>query len=118
MIRSSLRAILLAAGLSAAMAFSSSAQVDVNQPIRVKELKPKRIKFHGAVMRADNVQITVRARENERVMRTFTYAPEVRDKMQQIIDRGGYQYGDKVVIYHLAGSDVALRIKGKPSKPL
>jgi hypothetical protein len=37
--------------------------------------------------------------------------------MQKLLDRGGYQYGDKVEIQHEAGSDVALQIKGKPSRP-
>ena len=38
--------------------------------------------------------------------------------MQQILTDGGYQYDDKVEIESMPGSDIALRIKGKPSKPL
>jgi hypothetical protein len=36
--------------------------------------------------------------------------------MQKIFNEGGYQYGDKVVVWYQSGSTVALNIKGKPSK--
>ena len=51
-----------------------------------------------------------------RELHTFTYSPAIRDKMQKIFNAGGYQYGDKVVIWYKSGTDVALKIKGKPSK--
>jgi hypothetical protein len=38
--------------------------------------------------------------------------------MQAILDHGGFQYGDKVGILYMPGQTVALRIAGKPSKPL
>ena len=94
------------------------AQVDTSKSIPIKTVKPKLERFRGEVLNATSAAITVRSQENERLIRTFTYSPEVRDTMQKIIDRGGYQYGDKVDIRYEAGSDVALRIKGKPSKPL
>jgi hypothetical protein len=47
---------------------------------------------------------------------TFSYSPGIRDKMQNIFNAGGYQYGDKVVVWFKRGEDVAIRIKGKPSK--
>ena len=118
MIRSSLRAILFAAVVLAAAGVPLRAQVDISKPIPIKQSKPKLVKFQGEVLNANAAQITVRSRENERAIRTFTYAPKVREQMQKIIDRGGYQYGDKVEIQYQAGSDVALRIKGKASKPL
>ena len=37
--------------------------------------------------------------------------------MQQIVDSGGYQYGDKVKIQYVRGQTVALKIRGKPSNP-
>ncbi len=118
MIRSSIRAALLAAAALAAGAISLGAQLDTSKPIPIKASKPKMVRFQGEVMNANSVQITVRSRENERAIQTFTYAPKVREQMQKILDRGGYQYGDRVEIQHQAGSDVALRIRGKPSKPL
>ncbi len=110
--------MLLAAAALLAAAVPLRAQVDTSKPIRVKESKAKLVRFQGEVMNATSVQITVRSRENERVIRTFTYSPKVHEQMQKLIDRGGYQYGDKVDIQHEAGSNVAVRIKGKPSKPL
>ena len=118
MTRSSIRALFLAALVVLAAAAAAHAQVDTSKPIVIKELKPKRVTFRGEVMHATPAEITVRSRENERVLKTFTYSPQVRDHMQRIIERGGYQYGDKVEIQHEAGGNVALRIKGKPSKPL
>jgi hypothetical protein len=38
--------------------------------------------------------------------------------MQQIVDKGGYQYGDKVTILYDPASQKALKIKGKPSKAI
>jgi hypothetical protein len=38
--------------------------------------------------------------------------------MQKIVDKGGYQYGDKVTVYYDPQSHTALKIKGKPSRPL
>jgi hypothetical protein len=109
---------LLVTVVLAAAAAPLCAQIDTSRPIPVKEVRPKLVKFQGAVLNFNSVQITVRSRENELAIRTFTYSPKVREQMQKIIDRGGYQYGDQVEIQHEAGSDVALRIKGKPSKPL
>jgi hypothetical protein len=102
----------------ALLAMGVSAQVETGKPIQLKAPKKKIAKFKGEVLSMTNVQIIVRSRDNERVIRTFTYTPEMREKMQQIIDRGGYQHGDRVEIQHEPGSDVALKITGKPSKPL
>jgi hypothetical protein len=114
---SSIRAVLLGMALALA-ATSVSAQVETGKPIQLKAPKKKIAKFKGEVLSMTYVQIIVRSRDNERVIRTFTYTPEMREKMQQIIDRGGYQHGDRVEIQHEPGSDVALKITGKPSKPL
>lgn len=121
MTRSGASAILLAAA-SLAAALPTGAQLATDKPIVVKSpksgSKPKLVKFKGEVLRCDYVSITVRSRENERLLRTFTYSPGLRGKMHKILDKGGYQYGDKVEIESEPGSDVALRVKGKPSKPL
>jgi hypothetical protein len=102
--------VLLATGVSA--------QVETGKPIQLKAPKKRIAKFKCEVLSMTNVQIIVRSRDNERVVRTFTYTPEMREKMQQIIDQGGYQHGDRVEIQHEPGSDIALKITGKPSKPL
>jgi hypothetical protein len=70
------------------------------------------------VIHFDSNSIIVREEANGMMIHTFTYAPELKDKMQQILDWGGYQYGDKVKILYQQGQTVALKVLGKPSKPL
>ncbi len=118
MTRHSFYAALLAAAAMAATAPGVPAQVGTSKPVTVKQPKKKLERFKGEVLTATSVQIIVRSRTDERVIRTFSYTPEVREKMLKIIDRGGYQHGDKVEIYYQPGSDVAVKIAGKPSKPL
>jgi hypothetical protein len=114
---SSIRAAVMGLAL-ALLATGVSAQVTTEKPIKLKAPKVKILKFKGEVLSMTSVQIIVRSRENERVIVTFTYTPELREKMQQIIDQGGYQHGDWVEIHHEPGSTVAIKIKGKPSPPL
>ena len=61
--------------------------------------------------------LEVRSVSNPREVHTFTYSPELRPQMLTVQSAGGYQYGDKVVVWYRQGADVALKIKGKPSKP-
>jgi hypothetical protein len=95
--------------------------VDVAAPIVVKAIKPKPskwAKFQGMVMHANIAQITARAKGNDLGIQTFPLSEKVSAKMQQIIDKGGYQYGDKVTIYYDPATMQAMDIKGKPSKPI
>jgi hypothetical protein len=92
-------------------------------PIIVNTIKPKSKtlgmgKFEGYVMHANTAQITVRARGNDMALETFALSQQVSAKMQTIIDKGGYQYGDKVTVYYDPTTKQALKIKGKPSKPV
>lgn len=61
--------------------------------------------------------IQVRGIANPLENHTFSYSPAIRDKMQKVFNQGGYQYGDQVEIWYERGADVALKIKGKRSKP-
>jgi len=70
------------------------------------------------VVHADSNSIIVREQANAMAIHTFNFAPELKDKMQAMLDKGGFQYGDKVSILYMAGQTVALKIHGKPSKPL
>ncbi len=106
--------LLAVAGLLAA---APVVRAQSGQPIVVKQPKPKKVKYKGFVIHANRVQITVRSAENERMVRTFRLSEELQEKMQKIIDRGGYQYGDKVEVHYVEGGDLAVKIKGKPSKP-
>jgi hypothetical protein len=119
--------VLLLAVVAFAIAAPAPAQVqtaDTSKPIvtkapkNPKDAKPKNLKFVGEVLSSTIQSITVRGGENERQVRTFTYGPRILDKMQQLFSNGGYQYGDKVTIESQPNSDVALSIKGKPSKSL
>jgi hypothetical protein len=91
-------------------------------PIVVKAVQPKPKpgvqKFQGYFMHANIAQVTVRARGNDLAIQTFPLSEAVAAKMQKIIDKGGYQYGDKVTVFYDSQTNKALRIKGKPSRPL
>ena len=109
-----------------AAAAAAAAGEAVATPIVTKVIKaatPKGTPKDGnwlkaEVVHADANSIIVRERDNGMAIHTFNFAPELKDKMQAILDKGGFQYGDKVNILYTAGQTVALKILGKPSKPL
>lgn len=95
--------------------------LDTAAPIVVSTLKPHRTlqpKFEGTVVNATVLQITVRAKGNDMAVATFPLSEELSAKMIRILEKGGYQYGDKVTVFYDANSRKALKIKGKPSKAL
>jgi hypothetical protein len=127
-------AVLSAAALVAAGVFSTPVRaqlpeiikpvvIDTAVPIIVNTIKPKSKtdglgKFEGYVMHANTAQITVRARGNDMSMQSFALSERASAEMQTIVDKGGYQYGDKVTVYYDQTSLKALKVKGKPSRPL
>ena len=97
--------------------------VDTAVPILVNAIKPKPkanglVKFEGFVMHANIAQITARQKGNELTIQTFSLSQEASARMQQIVDKGGFQYGDKVTIFYNAATLQAVKFKGKPSKPI
>ena len=97
--------------------------VDTAAPIIIAAVKPKPKptglgKFEGFVMHANNAQITLRAKGNDMGIRTFPLSQAMSLKMQKIVDKGGFQYGDKITVYYNPQSLQAVKFKGKPSKPL
>ncbi len=97
--------------------------IDTAVPIIVNTIKPKSKtaglgRFDGYVMHANTVQITVRAKGNDMSLQTFALSERASAEMQTIVDKGGYQYGDKVTVFYDPTSLKALKVKGKPSKPL
>jgi hypothetical protein len=97
--------------------------VDTAVPIVVSAVKPKPkhtglSKFQGYVQHANIAQITARAKGNDLSIQTFSLSPGASTKMQQIVDKGGYQYGDKVTIFYDPATMKAAKFKGKPSKPV
>ena len=95
--------------------------LDTAVPIIVSAVKPKPTglsKFEGYVMNANIAQITVRAKGNDMAIQTFALSPEAAAKMQAIVDKGGYQYGDKVTLLYDPANLQVIKLKGKPSKAL
>jgi hypothetical protein len=109
--------LLLAAGL-AMNALPAAAQSSTTAPMAVKQVAPKAVWMKAEVIHSDRNSIMVREQAAERSIHTFTYDDKIRDKMQQIADNGGYQNGDKIRILYLPGQTVAMKIHGKPSKPI
>jgi hypothetical protein len=92
-------------------------------PIVVSAVTPKPKptglqKFEGFVVHANVAQVTVRAKGNDLGIQTFALNQTVASQMQKIVDNGGYQYGDKVTVYYDPASHTAVKLKGKPSRPL
>src|SRR5438128_12168348 len=111
------------AGLSCGAAHAQDPIVVATTAVAVIEaIKPKKQspypKFECTVMNSNNVLITVRSKENELAVRTFTLSEEASAKMQKIIDKGGYQYGDKVTDFYNRTTNKELKVKGKPAKPI
>jgi hypothetical protein len=121
-------ALLLAAGSSSPARAQGPVPVvapivvDTAVPIIVNAVKPKPkpgiAKFEGFVMNANIAQISVRAKGSDLTIRTFPLSPSASTQMQKIVDKGGYQYGDKVTVLYDAVTEKAVKIKGKPSKAL
>jgi hypothetical protein len=95
--------------------------LDTAVPIVVNAVKPKPTglsKFEGYVMNANIAQITVRAKGNDMAIQTFALSAQAAAKMQAIVDKGGYQYGDKITLLYDPASLQVIKLKGKPSKAL
>jgi hypothetical protein len=129
--QSALLRCALAAGFACFAAAAASAQVpapiavpiaEEAIPIIINTVKPHKgpqpPKFEGTVLNATVAQITVRAKGNDMGIQTFSLTPEASAKMLQIIDKGGYQYGDKVTVFYDPDTKKALKVKGKPSKAI
>jgi hypothetical protein len=116
-------AVAVLAGLSCGAAHAQDpVVVGTAAAIAIQTIKPKKQspypKFEGTVMNSNSVLITVRSKQNEMAVKTFTLTPEASSKMQKIIDKGGYQYGDKVTVFYDPSTDKAIKVTGKASKPI
>jgi hypothetical protein len=106
---------LCVAGVSA-RAQVTTAPVIKAKPVHTQQAKPTKTRFE--VLHMMTTAIQVRSLANGFEIHTFTYSDQIRDAMRKLLDRGGYQYGDQVVIQYQPGTEVALKIEGKPSKSL
>lgn len=92
-------------------------------PIIVKTITPKpkppgTLKFRGYILNANIAQLTAKARGNDMAIQTFPLSQSAAAKMQKIIDKGGYQHGDKVTVYYNSETHQVVDFKGRPSRPL
>lgn len=107
--------LLIGLCLAALPAF---AQVTETAPIKIKAPKRKIAHFEGTVMYSTRAAVTVRDKDNLNLVRTFSFDERLRPRWERRYDTQPYQYGDHVKIDYLAGSDTAVKIKGRASKPL
>jgi len=93
------------------VAEAAETAIDTAVPIIVNTVKPHKNtqpKFEGTVVNATVAQITVRAKDNEMAIQTFPLTEAASAKMLAIIDKGGFQYGDKVTVFFDPDSKKAL----------
>jgi hypothetical protein len=91
---------------------------ETNTPVVVKQKPAKAVWLRAAVVHADRHSLIVRELDNGMAIHTFTFSERAKDKMETVQDAGGYQTGDHVKVLWIPGSGEALRIKGRPSKPI
>ena len=114
---------VLAAGVALVSA-PAKAQSDpvsplsTSSPIVVKQKAAKPVWLKAEVIHADQLSLLVREEDNGLNIHTFTYSDKAREKIQAVLEAGGYQYGDKIQIRYMPGKTEALDIRGEPSKPL
>jgi hypothetical protein len=109
--------LVIAAGVTftSGRVAAQAVPLSTDLPVKPKAVKP--LKYDGQVIASNSATITVRSKENPMLTQTFTYSPAVRDQMIKILNKGGYQFGDKVVIHYTPGTVTAVKLQGKPSKP-
>jgi hypothetical protein len=120
MTRNNIRARLLYATLALCAALLSGfapAAGAQSTPTPPSQTPPagKIIKMHFIVEHMLYQSLQVHSVNDFRDLRTFSYSPRIRDRMQQILSAGGYQHGDRVTIWYGSDTTLALKIKGKPS---
>ncbi|MGH9718022.1 MAG: hypothetical protein ACRD4R_15025 [Candidatus Acidiferrales bacterium] len=114
--------LAIPAGVARAQAAAAAAATAASPIIRVFHNLVSRPKVSGDWLKAEVIHfdmhsIIVSEDGNSRMIHTFTYNSTLQPKMQTLLDKGGYQYGDQVRILYQPGQTVALKIRGKPSKP-
>jgi hypothetical protein len=109
--------LVIAAGVTftSGRVAAQAVPLSTDLPVKPKAVKP--LKYDGQVIASNSATITVRSKENPMLTQTFTYSPAVRDQIIKILNKGGYQFGDKVVIHYTPGTVTAVKLQGKPSKP-
>ncbi len=104
------------AGALLVATLGATAQNSVQPPtIKSKTPRPKQELFRGEVLHATRVAITVRSRTNFNLVRTFTYNQKLGAQVAKQLNANKlYQFGDRVEITYLGGTDTAVKIKRRP----
>ena len=121
MTRNSKFAFVLVAAFAFSFAANAAPTQTVSAPMVIKSKpapaeRPVEARFEVLHMMINAIQ--VRNPDNMHEIHTFVYSDQIRPRMQAMFNRGAYQYGDRVVIRYMPHSEVALKIEGKPSKPI
>jgi hypothetical protein len=115
-----LAAVAFAAYLAAAPATHAQV-IEAGPPIKIMGEKsgkpPKGTRLRAEVISCTAAAITVREPDEPRKIHTFSYSPELNEKIMKLMDSGGYQNGDRVKIRYNPQTSIATDIRGKPSKP-
>lgn len=112
-------AFVLVAACIAAPATRAQETTSKTVTVKIKTPKPKKPKvdiFKGEVLHMDGSSVMVRDSTNTAMVRTFTYTPALSKKLQKLLARGGYPYGERVRVKYAEGSTVAQAISGRAPK--
>ena len=85
--------------------------------VTIRVAKNKFDKYRGRILAFNIASIIVQSTDNPRMIWSFQYSTELRAKVADMLSTASYQPGDKVVVYCNPGTTVAVKFKGKPSKP-
>jgi hypothetical protein len=98
-------------------AADAATQVSTGEAVKVESPKSKKEKFKGEVLAATRQSIIIRGLANKNLVRTFSYNEKVAAKINKWFDENKlFQHGDRVEIVYLAGTDKAIKLKGKPGQ--
>jgi len=86
--------------------------------ITIKPPQSKLARYKGRVLAFNIATIVVQSMENPRMVWSFQYSLELHNKVADMLSVGGYQPGDKVEVFCTPGTTIAVKLKGKPSKPI
>ena len=95
-----------------------TATATVSTPsVTVRVPRVKLDKYRGRVLTFNIATMIVQSTDNPRMIWSFQYSTELRAKVADMLSTASFQPGDKVVVYCNPGTTVAVKFKGKPSKP-
>lgn len=81
----------------------------------IKVSKSKKDHYKGHVLVFNIAEVVVQSDENQKFVWSFQYSPELRPKVINLLNSGGYVYGDRIEVACRPGTMVAVKLKGKAS---